>query len=100
MPCIPLFLGQPKPLPGERKRLLGRLVRLFLIESWFSSPFYPGGGDLIYLVRWGGDLPRLVLVPVFHPTFRGKCNIGFRSGCVLPGVPGKYIRAEYIFSFD
>ncbi len=80
MPCIPLFLGQPKPLPGERKRLLERLVRLSLIESWFSSPFCPGGGDLIYLVREAGDLPRLVRVPVFRPIFRGRYNIGFRSG--------------------
>ena len=80
MPCIPLFLGQPKPLSGERKRLLELLVRLSLIESWFSSPFCPEGGDLIYLVREKGDLPRLVRVPVFRPIFRGMCNIGFRSG--------------------
>ena len=80
MPCIPFFLGQPKPLSEEIKHLLERLVRLSLIESWFSSPFCPGGGDLTYLVREGGVLPRLVRVPVFRPIFRGMYNIGFRSG--------------------
>jgi len=75
----PFFLWQSKPLSGERKRLLERLVRLSLIESWFSSPFCHEGGNLIYLVREGGDLPRLARVPVFRPIFRGMYNIGFRS---------------------
>jgi len=79
MLCIPFF-GATKPLPEGRKRLLKRLVRLSAIESWFSSPFCPGGGDLIYLVREGGDLPRLAQVPVLRPIFRGMYNIGFRSG--------------------
>lgn len=80
MLCIPLFLGQPRPLPGERKRFLEHLVRLSAIESWFSSPFRPGEGDLICLVREGEDLPIIARVPVFRSIFRGRYNIGFRSG--------------------